>query len=236
MLFFGFRQSLWNHIFLGTYFAMFLAMPFAYLITESEGMNSTLDTYFVIDDKGRHSNDLMGKSGVLTFSVFKPQISALTSLFHKIILLYSLTLYSTHSPYPSNTSPSLKARQHEHTLTSSLKIFSGFSGSCRGLKGKLVETVVVLTLLLVLVSTLVWVYSALSSSEEFSWRSLLTEHSWIPFPFIYSCISSLGKYWKGMVVHRVCGWKWKRDVTRMLPTLWLGQVGPRGWVVINSPD
>ena len=29
--------GLWNQIFLGTYIAMFLAMPFAYFFTESEG-------------------------------------------------------------------------------------------------------------------------------------------------------------------------------------------------------
>ena len=32
-----FYLGLWNQIFLGTYMAMFLAMPFAYFFTESEG-------------------------------------------------------------------------------------------------------------------------------------------------------------------------------------------------------
>lgn len=97
-------QSLWNHIFLGTYVAMFLAMPFAYFLTESEGL----------------------------------------------------------------------------------------SGSRKGIKAKIYETFVVLSLLLVLVSTMVWVYFALASKQDFTWSAMLTESWGLPFPFLYSCISSLG--------------------------------------------
>lgn len=97
-------DCLWNQIFLGTYIAMFLAMPFAYFLTESEG----------------------------------------------------------------------------------------FSGSRKGIKGKIYETFVVLLLLLVLASTLVWVFSAFTSKRELSWIAIVTESWTPPLPFIYSCISSLG--------------------------------------------
>lgn len=97
-------HGLWNQIFLGTYMAMFVAMPFAYFFTESEG----------------------------------------------------------------------------------------FSGSTKGIKARIYETFVVLLLLLVLVSTLVWVFSAFVANKELSWIANVSE-SWMPpLPFIYSCISLFG--------------------------------------------
>ncbi|XP_047136745.1 limb region 1 protein homolog isoform X1 [Hydra vulgaris] len=97
-------HALWNQIFLGTYIAMFLAMPFAWFFTESEG----------------------------------------------------------------------------------------FSGSKKGIRARVHETFVVLLLLLVLASTLVWVFTAYFMNKEMSWISSLSE-MWIPpLPLMYSFISLFG--------------------------------------------
>lgn len=97
-------HSLWNQIFLGTYIAIFFAMPFAYFFTESEG----------------------------------------------------------------------------------------FAGSQKGIKSRVYETFIVLLLLLVLVSTLIWVFSAFMVTNQFNWFST-TQESWTPpLPFIYSCMSLFG--------------------------------------------
>ena len=39
-------SGLWNQIFLGTYTALFLAMPFAYFFTESEGLAGSRKVLF----------------------------------------------------------------------------------------------------------------------------------------------------------------------------------------------
>lgn len=97
-------HGLWNQIFLGTYIAMFLAMPFAYFFTESEG----------------------------------------------------------------------------------------FAGSRKGIKSRIYETFVVLFLLLVLVSSFVWVFLAFMSPNKSGWLASVSETWMPPLPFIYSCISLFG--------------------------------------------
>ncbi|KXJ08243.1 limb region 1 protein homolog [Exaiptasia diaphana] len=70
----------------------------------------------------------------------------------------------------------------------------GFSGSRKGIMAKVYETSVVLCLLAVLVSSIVWVVSALLD-KGWTFVQISDENAtaWIPgLPFIYSCISLLG--------------------------------------------
>ncbi|XP_032222375.1 limb region 1 protein homolog [Nematostella vectensis] len=70
----------------------------------------------------------------------------------------------------------------------------GFAGSRKGIMARVYETSVVLCLLAVLISSIVWVVSALLDKKWSTNPSLADPAgAWIPgLPFIYSCISLLG--------------------------------------------
>lgn len=70
----------------------------------------------------------------------------------------------------------------------------GFAGSKKGIKARVYETFVVLFLLVVVVTSIVWVTLGIVNSEYLFGNK--DEHgSWLPYlPFIYSCISCIGVF------------------------------------------
>ncbi|XP_046846049.1 limb region 1 protein homolog [Xenia sp. Carnegie-2017] len=70
----------------------------------------------------------------------------------------------------------------------------GFAGSKKGIKARIYETFVVLALLVIVVTSIVWVGLSIVNSV-YIFRPINEDNLWLPYlPFIYSCISCIGVF------------------------------------------